>query len=185
AAGGFVGVAGSVGVTLIHSDTQALVGSNVQINQADDPIFASSNQGVFVNAGNDTHVQTFIIGIAGGAGALAGAVDVGNVHNNTKAEVNGGGTKLRAKGSVGVNAVGTKKLDGLDVSGSVGAVGVGGSVSVWSIGQQITKDYKDKDGNSDTATNPSGGSGAADSDAAGQAHTASSGVTGGGGLTGS
>ncbi len=145
-AGGFVGVSGAVGVTLISSTTEATISADALIDTLHQNL-ANTAQSVYVNAGNDTNVQTFIIGIAGGFVGVSGAVDVGTLNNNVTAEVASGAT-VNAKDNVEVNAVGIKNIAGFDISGAGGFVGVGGAVSVWSIGTQIQKSTKDQNGNS-------------------------------------
>src|SRR5262249_58854049 len=70
-----------------------------------------------------------------------------------------------------------KDLSGFDVSGAGGFVGVGGAVSVWSVGTQIQKSTKD-DQNNDTGNATSGNGKSADSNAGNQAESATSTVTG-------
>lgn len=181
--GGFVGVAGSVGVTLVRSDTSATIGSNAIINRTSPPASANALQMVYVNATNDVNIKTFVIGVAGGFVGVAGAVDVGTLNNNVKAEIQSG-SKVSAKNSVYVNAVGLKDLVGFDASGAGGVVGVGGAVSVWSIGTKINSNYQDNEGHSKDSTAMGKGSG--DEDAADQASKGTGLVTGdlGGSFTG-
>ena len=179
ASGGFyAGVAGAVGVAMLTSDTSALIDNNAAINQAD-PQNANASQGVYVTASNNVSVQSYVVGVAGGFVGAAGAVDVGTLNNNTAAEIRSG-TAVRAAGDIEVNAVGAKDLTGVVISGAGGAVGVGASVNVWSIGSQLTGSYSDNGGNSANATQNSRGS--ADGNAAGQSQSASGMVTGGSGL---
>src|SRR5512135_3331825 len=176
-AGGFVGVSGAVGVTLISSNTVADVGANAVING--DTGNAHGNQNVFINAANDASVQTFVLGIAGGFVGVSGAVDVGTLNNNTSAKVESGAT-LNAAHDIEVNAVGLKNISGFDASGAGGFVGVGGAVSVWSVGTQIQKSSKDDKGN-DTGNATDGNGKSADSNAGTQAQSATGTVTGSGG----
>src|SRR5262249_27746833 len=144
-AGGFVGVSGAVGVTLLSVETDAVIRGNAVLNGLHQGL-ANGSQGVSVNAADAVNVQTFIIGIAGGFVGVSGAVDVGTINNNTKAQVETG-AQVTAKGDIKVNALALKHLQGFDASGAGGFVGVGGAVSVWSIGKQIQKTTKDQDGN--------------------------------------
>src|SRR5205085_1412112 len=107
-AGGFVGVSGAVGVTLISSDTTAEIGASAHINTLHQG-FAGANQSVWVNAGNDTNVQTFVIGIAGGFVGVSGAVDVGTINNNITAKVENGAT-VNAEKDIEIDAVGIKNV---------------------------------------------------------------------------
>src|SRR5262249_58810237 len=83
--GGFIGIAGGVTVTILHATTHAWIGA-ADVNFTDNDGSSSGNdQDVVVNAADEARVVTFAGGIAGGAGALAGAVDIGVMRNNTKA----------------------------------------------------------------------------------------------------
>jgi hypothetical protein len=150
AAGGFVGVSGAVGVTLIKAETDAAIDGSAKINQAHQGL-AGAAQSVYVGASDKAGVQTFVIGIAGGFVGVSGAVDVGSITDNTKAEIDGG-AMVAARKDVKVNAVAMKHIEGFDASGAGGFVGVGGAVSVWSIGSQINGNYHDENGHSANST---------------------------------
>jgi hypothetical protein len=175
--GGFVGVAGAVGVSLITSATHAAIGTDAAINQLHQGS-ANSDQSVYVNASNDVNVQTFIVGIAGGFVGVAGAVDVGSLNNNITAEIQGGSSAVAALQDVNVNAVGLKSLQGFDVSGSGGFVGVGGAVNVWSVGTPIQTNYQDNNGQSSNSIDSGNGQGSADSSAGQSAQNGTGLVTG-------
>ena len=146
-AGGFVGVSGAVGVTLINTKTLAKVSQGALINTLHQDV-AGGNQSVYVDAGDNATVQTFVIGIAGGFVGVSGAVDVGTLNDDTDAEVDEN-AEVRAKKDVSVNAVALKSITSFDASGAGGFVGVGGAVSDWSIGTPIQKTYSnDGDGSS-------------------------------------
>jgi hypothetical protein len=182
-AGGYVGAAGAVGVTLISSNTNAEIGADAHINTLHQNL-AGPGQSVYVNAANAANVQTFMIGIAGGVGALSGAVDVGTLNNNISAKVDAGAI-VNARGNIEVNAVGIKNITGIDISGSAGGVALGAAVSVWAIGTQIQKTTQEEDGSGNQSTSGSAlssSSGAADDSAGAQAQSASGTVTGGNGL---
>jgi hypothetical protein len=169
AAGGFVGVAGGVTVTLINSHTQAYIGSGAQINQTNGNAGAGPTQGVYVVASNEAHITTFAGALAGGAVGVSGGIDVGELNNNTSAEIDG---KVAAKGDVEVNALGIKDLRDFTFSGAVGLVGVTGAFSVWSIGAPLQKSYQDNKNNSDDAANPGNKSNSdADANAASQSQS--------------
>ncbi|HUJ88277.1 MAG TPA: LEPR-XLL domain-containing protein, partial [Burkholderiales bacterium] len=143
---GFVGVSGAVAVTLIGSNTSALIDTGAQIDQLHQGS-ANGNQSVYVGASNDVGIQTYVIGIAGGFVGVTGAVDVGTLNNNIDAEVKSG-AHLSALNDVEVNAVGLKDLTGYTISGAGGFVGAGASVDVWSVGTTLNKTYSDNSGNS-------------------------------------
>ncbi len=150
AAGGFVGVAGGVAVSLIDSDTIASIGDNTQINQS--VVNPSSLQSVYVNAANEARITSFAGAIAGGAAAFGGAVEFGTLKNDTLAKV-GDNADVYAANDVEVNALGIKDLDTYTFSGAGGVVGLTAAVSVWSIGVPLTKSYSDENGKSANALN--------------------------------
>jgi hypothetical protein len=174
--GGLFGVSGAVTVTLIDSDTNALIGGTAQINQTDDNADAEGNQSVFVGASNEVRVTSFAVAAAVGLVGVGGGVDVGSIKNDTGAKILNG-AYVSAKKDVEVNALGIKELDGFTFSGGVGLVGMNASVSVWSVGTPIQKNYSDSEG--DTMSAVEGESGyTADSDAAEKAENAHTEVTG-------
>ncbi len=177
-AGGFVGVSGAVGVTLLKGETDAVIQGSAMINGQHQGQ-ANANQDVYVNAGDNATVQTFVIGIAGGFVGVSGAIDVGNLNDNTEALVDSGAS-VKAKNNVEINAVALKNIHGFDASGAGGFVGVGGAVSVWSVGTQIQKSTKDQNGN-DTGSAVNSKNGSADDNAAGQAQSGTGLVTSGSG----
>ena len=172
---GFVGVSGGVTVTLVESKTTADIKDGAQINQTN--ALANGNQSVYVNATNDAHIVSFAGAIAGGAGAGAGGVDYGTLKNDTLSGI-GKNVNVNAKNDVEVNAVGLKELDGIAFSVSAGVVGLAGTVSVWSIGAPLQKNYSDSDGNSANAGKGSNDK-AADQDATQQADTGKGQLAGG------
>src|SRR4029077_235800 len=74
AGAGFVGVAGGIGVTLLHVITSAFAGNGAQINQLGT---LSSSQSVTVVATDDFRSLTISGGIAGGFVGVAAGVDIG------------------------------------------------------------------------------------------------------------
>jgi hypothetical protein len=139
--GGLVGVGGAVGVVVIDSDTVAEIGQ-AQVNQNN---LGGEGQDVYVLAGNDTRLRAIRGGVGGGFVGVGAAVDVGVVRNDVGAFIRNGAS-VRAGDEVEVDALAIKKLDGFTAAAGVGAVGVSGSVSVWSVGTDTTSGY-DADGN--------------------------------------
>ena len=94
--GGFVGVAGGIGVEVIESLTVARIG-DASINP--DRLGVGAAQSVTVSATN--HVEGFTL--AGGLGAgfvgVGGAVDIGIVKNTTQAFI-GAGAEVNASDDV-------------------------------------------------------------------------------------
>ena len=143
---GFVGVSGAVGVASLNITTNATVGSNAVINDAN-PALANGNQSVYVDAADNFGFQAYVIGVAGGFVGVTGAVDIGTLADNVAAVVDSGAS-VYAKQSVDVGAAGLQSLTGYVISGAGGVVGVGGSVMDWSIGQALQTNYSDNNGNS-------------------------------------
>ena len=121
AAGGFVGAAGGVSITLIDSDTTARISENAQINQADGNDGANALQDVYVNAQNELRGISFAGSLAVGFVGVAGAVDFGSVKNDTLAEILGG-ARVSAANDVHVDSHGVKDLQGFTFSGAGGLV---------------------------------------------------------------
>src|SRR5262249_1629042 len=130
-------------------------------------------QGVYVNAGNKANITTFAGALGVGFVGLAGAVDFGRVLNDTLAGIGAGATG-KAQTDVEVGSVAIQKLTGYTFSGAGGVVGLGASVSVWSLGEDFSDSYEDKSGGSGNALQ--GDSGDATSDAGGQADSGVSGL---------
>ena len=172
-----MGVAGGVTVTLIDSNTNALIGGNAEVNRTGGNAGGASNQDVYVNASNDIRIQSYAMGGAGGFVGVAGAVDVGSVKNDTSAKILAGAEAAAAR-DVEVNSVTIKKLDSFVLSGAVGFVGVTGAVSVWSIGDAIEKNYSNDEGTSANAVENEDGQ-AADQQAGEQSEATSSEISSG------
>ncbi len=166
--GGFVGVAGAIGVSVVESSTNASIGAGADINQTpsstkipslnSQQIFALApngsadpDQSVYINAVNDISTFSFAGGVAVGAVGAAGAVDFGKINNNTTATI-GSNAKVRAKNDVEVNAIGLKDVDGFSMSAGGGLGALAASVSVWSIGTTLTSDYSNDQGQSSNAS---------------------------------
>ncbi len=172
-AGGFVGVSGALGITLIDSDTNAKIGARANINQWQDNANANTNQSVYVNAANKVIGTSFAGAAAGGFVGVAGAVDFGTLKNDTAATIEGF-AKVRARNDIEVNALGDKNLDSYAFSGAGGAVALAASVSVWSIGRQLDRNYTNREGQSGDASRGNAAQDArpADEDAATQSNRA-------------
>ena len=88
---------------------------------------------------------------------------------------------VRASRDVEVHAVADHSVTGYTFSGAGGAVGLGASVSVWSVGKDFSATYEDStdDGDSDSSNALQGEGGSdATSDAGGQADSGVSGLSG-------
>ncbi len=141
AGGGFVGVAGGVGVTLLKATTKAFIAGSSRIN-VDEMATANSRQSVNVSAVDDFKSLTIAGGVAGGFVGVAGGIDIGVANSSVQSYI-GNGSIVRAKSNVDVNALSHKNVQTYAVSVGGGFVGVAGSVSVWTVGTAPTTTYQD------------------------------------------
>jgi hypothetical protein len=137
AGGLYVGVAGAVSVQLLDVTTNAAIGAGAKINTASGA--AHAQQDVVVVARDSASVAAIDGGLAIGAGALSGAVDVGILRNTTSASI-GDGATINAARRVDVAALQNVNVSSTVVSGAAGLVGIAGGVSVYSIGDGIAAD---------------------------------------------
>ena len=152
AAGGFVGVAVGVGVTLLSTVTEAVIGDNANLN---------TSGGVNVSAVDYAKTITIGGGAAGGFVGVGGGVDIGVLNVTVVAQV-GTGT-INAVGDVDVNALSRKNVRTIAISLGGGFVGAAGSVAVWTVGTQPTTTYSDQ-GSSKNPLSSGGGSSASEAD---------------------
>ncbi|HET7128249.1 MAG TPA: hypothetical protein VFJ93_04150, partial [Gaiellaceae bacterium] len=149
-AGGFVGVAGGVGVTVMYVTTTAFIGQGSKINCQDSTCAATATgsngaQSVNVSAVDYFKSLTIAGGIAGGFVGVAGGVDIGVADTSAQAYI-GKGSYVRALGDVEVNGLSRKQTQTYALSAAGGFVGVAVAVSVWSVGTQTNSMYHDADG---------------------------------------
>jgi hypothetical protein len=143
-AGGFIGIAGGIGVNIFTVVTKAFVGAGTSVNQGTSGIIAgaASSQSVSVSAMDHLKTLTVAGGVGIGAGGIGGGVDVG-VANITVQAYLGAGSDIWASGTVELNALATKHVQTFAVSLGGGVVGVAGSVSVWTVGTAATDTYQE------------------------------------------
>ncbi len=147
AAGGFAGVAGAVGVKVVSSTTEAYIGDASQVNQRR----SGATQDVLVQA--DDSVK-----LAGGGGtvALSGMAGVGataeiNVVRNTTTAYIAASSVVDADRDLTVAANSTKDVQSAAVAAAGGnSVGIGGALSVISIGAALDGDTQGRIGNADS-----------------------------------
>jgi len=151
-AGLFAGVGAGTSVQVLDSNTSAFIDNNANVNE--DRPAANAAQGVSVAAVNQAKLVSLALG--GGAGAAAGGVgvDVGIVRNDTIAQIDSGAT-VNANRDVDVNALASKTIDSVALSGGFGAGAAAGSVSVWAIGGAFDASYT-SDGQTDNPLNDTG-----------------------------
>ena len=142
AGGTYVGLAGAVNVTNLSASTKAYTDTGVQINQANK---ASGRYGgdISVKADHALNMTSAVGGAAASGGGSGGAaVDVANIKTQTNAYI-GDSNTIDTKGDVSASAKDEVTLNSQAYAASIGAVGLSGSISVYSIG---SASFDDKDG---------------------------------------
>ena len=142
AGGTYAGLAGAVNVMNLSASTKAYTDTGVQINQANK---ASGSYGgdISVKADHALKMTSAVGGAAASGGASGGAaVDVANIKTQTNAYI-GDSNTIDTKGDVSASAKDEVTLNSHAYAASIGAVGLSGSISVYSIGSAT---FDDKDG---------------------------------------
>lgn len=142
AGGTYAGLAGAVNVMNLSASTKAYTDTGVQINQANK---AGGRYGgnVSVKADHALNMTSAVGGAAASGGASGGAaVDVANIKTQTNAYI-GDSNTIDTKGDVSASAKDEVTLNSHAYAASIGAVGLSGSISVYSIG---SASFDDKDG---------------------------------------
>uniref|UniRef100_UPI0032217262 beta strand repeat-containing protein n=1 Tax=Microbacterium sp. TaxID=51671 RepID=UPI0032217262 len=149
AAGGFVGVAGAVNVTLVRGTTIARIDStSAQRTVVNGDDGAGSAQSVSVVATDRTDALTIGGGLGGGFVGVAGGVDIGVMDLTVRAEV-GDGAVITASRDLAIRAMSIRTIRSYAVSIAGGVVGVSGSVSVWTAGGSPSAGYDTGGGQQD------------------------------------
>ena len=132
AGGGSAGVAGSVGLQVVVSKTEAGIGDFARVNQD------AAGQNVRV-AATDRIVTVGLAGAgAGGGAAGVGASLVGTVVLNTTSAYIGEGAVVSASNDVTVTATSEKFVNTAVVAGAGGgAAGVAGAIAILSVGSLL------------------------------------------------
>ena len=141
AGGTYAGLAGAVNVMNLSASTKAYTDTGVQINQANK---ASGRYGgdISVKADHALKMTSAVGGAAASGGASGGAaVDVANIKTQTNAYI-GDSNTIDTKGNVSASAKDEVTLNSQAYAASIGAVGLSGSISVYSIG---SASFDDKD----------------------------------------
>lgn len=142
AGGTYAGLAGAVNVMNLSASTKAYTDTGVQINQANKE---SGRYGgdISVKADHALKMTSAVGGAAASGGASGGAaVDVANIKTQTNAYI-GDSNTIDTKGDVSASAKDEVTLNSQAYAASIGAVGLSGSISVYSIG---SASFDDKDG---------------------------------------
>ena len=141
AGGTYAGLAGAVNVMNLSASTKAYTDTGVQINQANKE---SGRHGgdISVKADHALKMTSAVGGAAASGGASGGAaVDVANIKTQTNAYI-GDSNTIDTKGDVSASAKDEVTLNSHAYAASIGAVGLSGSISVYSIG---SASFDDKD----------------------------------------
>lgn len=142
AGGTYVGLAGAVNVMNLSASTKAYTDTGVQINQAN-KAFGRYGGDISVKADHALKMTSAVGGAAASGGASGGAaVDVANIKTQTNAYI-GDSNTIDTKGDVSASAKDEVTLNSHAYAASIGAVGLSGSISVYSIG---SASFDDKDG---------------------------------------
>lgn len=137
AGGTYAGLAGAVNVMNLSASTKAYTDTGVKINQAN-----KAGGDISVKADHALKMTSAVGGAAASGGASGGAaVDVANIKTQTNAYI-GDSNTIDTKGDVSVSAKDEVTLNSHAYAASIGAVGLSGSISVYSIG---SASFDDKD----------------------------------------
>lgn len=136
---GGAGVAASVSVVNLDSETSAFVGEN----EAGQTTF-NGQKGAAVKAEADSTINTVIASAGAGGVGVGGAVSVSKIDGKTSAAIGSGVTVNATDGTVEVIADSKRAIDDLVIAAGAGAgLGVAGSVSVAMIGSDMDSDSLD------------------------------------------
>ena len=142
AGGTYAGLAGAVNVMNLSASTKAYTDTGVQINQANKDGGRYGGD-ISVKADHALNMTSAVGGAAASGGASGGAaVDVANIKTQTNAYI-GDSNTIDTKGDVSASAKDEVTLNSHAYAASIGAVGLSGSISVYSIG---SASFDDKDG---------------------------------------
>lgn len=141
AGGTYAGLAGAVNVMNLSASTKAYTDTGVQINQTNKDGGRYGGD-ISVKADHALKMTSAVGGAAASGGASGGAaVDVANIKTQTNAYI-GDSNTIDTKGDVSVSAKDEVTLNSHAYAASIGAVGLSGSISVYSIG---SASFDDKD----------------------------------------
>ncbi|MEO1689666.1 MAG: hypothetical protein AAFU61_17375, partial [Pseudomonadota bacterium] len=137
----YFGIAGSILVNAVDSDVAALITDGAQINQRG---AGDAARGVSVTALNRLDITTIAgaLGVAILGGGVGASVDVGIIRSDVNAAIAGAGTRVLAEGEVDVAALTDWRMDSKTIAFGAGAVGIGGGITVYSVGGEFTDDYE-------------------------------------------
>lgn len=142
AGGTYAGLAGAVNVMNLSASTKAYTDTGVQINQANKDGGRYGGD-ISVKADHALKMTSAVGGAAASGGASGGAaVDVANIKTQTNAYI-GDSNTIDTTGDVSASAKDEVTLNSHAYAASIGAVGLSGSISVYSIG---SASFDDKDG---------------------------------------
>jgi hypothetical protein len=129
ALGKYAGLAGTVILNTIETDTRAYIGKN---SQSTEVTYESKN--LKVTANNDAKINSISGALGGGAVGLGASVDVNNIGNTTEAFI-GDGAKVRADHTIDVVASAEKSVNSTSVAFGGGIVSVQGAIAITNLGK--------------------------------------------------
>ena len=133
--GGKAGVAGTVIVNTVKTDTQAYL-------KEDDGNTVADSENITVQANSKTDIKTRVATAAGGGVGIGASVDVTSIDNTVKATT-GNGVTLTASDDIAVYARDEKILDSVVVGMAGGLVALGGGIGVYNIGSSHDDDQQE------------------------------------------
>ena len=139
AGGLYVGIAGGIDVEETNSNTVAAIRNGAQVNE-NDINSANAQQSVAVGARDDLTVVAVAGALAGGAAGIGAGADIEVIRNNAAAFI-AGGADVRAASTVDVDALTTRNITSVAISAGAGAFGLGGGITVISVGGGFNATY--------------------------------------------
>ncbi|RPJ02538.1 MAG: hypothetical protein EHM39_01630, partial [Chloroflexi bacterium] len=148
--GGSAGVAGSLGIKVLSTTTQAYIGGLSLINQ--DIAYDTATQSINLHA-NDRVITVGLAGAAtgGGAAGVGASGDVTVVRNQTSTYI-GDGAWVDAQKDISLAALSDKYVNAAVLVGSgAGAAGIAGSISIIAVGSLFDGEASSGVGNAPAA----------------------------------
>ncbi|QCB46258.1 leukotoxin LktA family filamentous adhesin [Hydrogenophaga sp. PAMC20947] len=140
AGGGSAGIAGSIAVNVVLSNTEAGIGSNAKVNQT----LVAAGQRVDVEATDRIESLSVAGAAAGGGAAGVGAGVAVTVAQNTTQAYIANNARVSATQDISVDASSDKLIDSVTVAGSGGgSAGVAGAISIVAVGSLLDGDSND------------------------------------------
>lgn len=133
---GLGGIAASVAVNTLDSDTEAYVsgGSDITSNKT------ASDSGISVKAESDSKINNLLASTALGGVGVGAAVSVSKVNGKTAAGVKDASSLTANNAKASVTATNTRTIDDMTVAAAAGGSALSGSVAIGNIGTNMDSD---------------------------------------------